>query len=87
MDNLDGREKEFKKNEGLARKVMEILINDYSMKSLELSIDNQEYLDIIKWAIEDYSECGYHIADYETYYKILQCQYDRRRNHRLPGMN
>lgn len=81
------KDDEFKKDEGLARKVMEILINDYTMKSNEIGTDNEEYLDIIKWAVEDYKECGYHIADYEIYYKILRTQYDRRRNHKSPGMN
>lgn len=77
-------EQEFKRSEGLARKVLEILIEDYSNPDgTRCTLCQKDYLSLIGWTIEDYENCGYRVKDYKTYLNILKIQYERREDH--PG--
>jgi hypothetical protein len=69
---------EFKKNEGLAKKVMDILISDYVNKfsMFDINPNYNNTLDIIKWSLEDYETCGYNMHTFRTYYNILKKQKD-----------
>lgn len=71
---------EFKKNEGLAKKVIDILIEDYLSKfsMFDINPNYQSSLDIIKWSFEDYESCGYNMKRCRIYYNILQKQKDGR---------
>jgi hypothetical protein len=73
---------EFKKNEGLAKKVMDILINDYVNKfsMFDINPNYNNTLDIIKWSLEDYETCGYNMHAFRTYYEILKKQKELKEN-------
>jgi hypothetical protein len=73
---------EFKKNEGLAKKVMDILISDYINKfsMFDINPNYNNTLDIIKWSLEDYETCGYNMHQFRTYYEILKKQKDLKEN-------
>jgi hypothetical protein len=78
---------DFKKSESLAQKVMDILITDYLNKDKlrihdedrsEIRMNNQEYLSLIKWSIEDYESCGYNMHMYRIYLNVLKEQKRKR---------
>jgi hypothetical protein len=79
--------KVFLKNEGLAKKVMDILMNNFDVNiSVTDTTINYNALDLIKWSIEDYESCGFNMKSYRGYYNLLKKQQDRRLN-KLGGKN
>ncbi len=54
--------KAFKKNEELAQKVMEVLIDDYYHRDkIKSKLRDKEYLGLIEWSILDYESCGFNM--------------------------
>ena len=67
--------KEFKKNEGLAQLVVDLLINDYFNRDKLLSkLNDKEYKTLINWSIKDYESCGFNMSLYRIYSGILNVQ-------------
>ena len=65
--------KEFKKNEGLAQKVMELLIDDYFNRDKNLSkLNDKEYKDLIIWSLKDYESCGFDMTIYKIYSGVFK---------------
>ena len=66
---------EFKKNEGLAQLVIDLLINDYFNRDKSLSkLNDKEYKSLINWSIIDYESCGFDMSMYRIYSGILNKQ-------------
>ena len=64
---------EFKKNEGLAQKVMELLIDDYFNRDKNLSkLNDKEYKDLIIWSLKDYESCGFDMTIYKIYSGVFK---------------
>jgi hypothetical protein len=71
---------EFKRSEGLAKKVMEILIDDFvKREDWENMINREQYFELIQWSLEDYESCGYNMKQYRTYVEILKIQEERKK--------
>jgi len=66
------KEKGFKRNEGLARRVMEILINDYLNKDRIRNLNDRDYLELIEWSLKDYESMGYNVLEYRKYLEVLK---------------
>ena len=67
------KNKEFKKNEGLAQKVMELLIDDYFNRDKNLSkFNDKEYKDLITWSLRDYESCGFDMTIYKIYSGVFR---------------
>jgi len=67
------KNKEFKKNEGLAQKVMELLIDDYFNRDKNLSkFNDKEYKDLITWSLRDYESCGFDMGMYRIYSGVFR---------------
>jgi len=67
------KNKEFKKNEGLAQKVMELLIDDYFNRDKNLSkFNDKEYKDLITWSLRDYESCGFDMSMYRIYSGVFR---------------
>ena len=65
--------KEFKKNEGLAQKVMDLLIEDYFNRDKTLSkLNDREYKELITWSLKDYESCGFDMTMYRIYSGVLR---------------
>lgn len=64
---------EFKKNEGLAQKVMELLIDDYFNRDKNLSkFNDKEYKSLINWSLKDYESCGFDMSIYRIYSGVFR---------------
>ena len=62
---------EFKKEEGLAQKIIDILIENYYHRDKTKSkIRDKEYLNIIEWGIKDYESHGFNMEINRTYIGI-----------------
>jgi len=80
-------DEEFKKNERLAKRVMDILLNDYSRREEYGFLYNEkENLDIIEWSIIDYESCGFSMGPYKYHLNIIKDQYEQKLN-RLRNSN
>lgn len=65
-----------KKCEGLAKKVLDILLNDYARREeIGTNLEDGEYLSVIEWSILDYESCGFKMDGYKSYVQILKKQY------------
>ncbi len=64
---------EFKKNEGLAQKVMELFIDDYFNRNKTSSkFNDKEYKKLITWSLKDYESCGFDMRIYRIYSGIYR---------------
>jgi len=64
---------EFKRNEGLAQKVMELLIDDYFNRDKNLSkFNDKEYKSLINWSLKDYESCGFDMSIYRIYSGVFR---------------
>ena len=65
--------KEFKRNEGLAQKVMELLIDDYFNRDKNSSkLNDKEYKELINWSLTDYESCGFNMKMYRIYSGVIR---------------
>ena len=70
---MEIKSEEFKKNEGLAQKVMDLLIDDYFNGRDKVNrLDDKEYKNIIVWSLRDYESCGFDMSKYKVYSGVFK---------------
>lgn len=65
-------EKKFKQNESNSQRVIDILVGHFiEVKDSKNHKWMRDYLDTIKWSLEDYEECGYNMSRQRRKYEIV----------------